>query len=84
MCWPSGRRSVRYMGSEVSHVFGTYARGVVGVGLRAQATEADARLSDVMQRYWTNFAKTGNPNGPGLPAWPQFDAKSGAYLELRP
>ena len=67
--------------SELSHVFGTYQQGVIGVGPPARATEADARVSDVMQRYWTNFAKTGDPNGPGLPAWPKFDAKSRAYVE---
>lgn len=35
-----------------------------------------------MQRYWTNFAKTGNPNGPGLPFWPAFDREGRAYLEF--
>jgi para-nitrobenzyl esterase len=68
--------------SELSHVFGTYAQGLVGVGPPARATEVDARLSDVMQRYWTNFAKTGDPNGAGLPNWPKFDTKSRAYLEF--
>ena len=30
----------------------------------------------------THSAKTGNPNGAGLPNWPKFDAKSRAYMEL--
>jgi para-nitrobenzyl esterase len=33
---------------------------------------ADRRLAAQMAAYWTNFAKTGDPNGPGLPAWPRF------------
>jgi para-nitrobenzyl esterase len=35
-----------------------------------------------MQQYWTNFAKTGDPNGGQLPTWPKFDAVSGAYLQF--
>ncbi len=33
----------------------------------------DRKLSEEMMGYWTNFAKTGDPNGPGLPTWPKYD-----------
>ncbi len=68
--------------SELSHVFGTYARGLAGIGPPARATAVDALVSDVMQRYWTNFAKTGDPNGTGLPTWLKFDAPTQPYLEI--
>jgi para-nitrobenzyl esterase len=35
----------------------------------------DHKLSDMMGAYWTNFAKSGNPNGEGLPAWPKYTSK---------
>jgi para-nitrobenzyl esterase len=37
----------------------------------------DRVLADAMSSYWTNFAKTGNPNGGKLPRWPAFDGKNG-------
>lgn len=45
-------------------------------------TEADRRLADVMARYWVNFARSGDPNGPGLPHWPTFAGENGQVLEL--
>jgi para-nitrobenzyl esterase len=33
----------------------------------------DWKLSEEVMDYWTNFAKTGDPNGPGLAQWPRFD-----------
>jgi para-nitrobenzyl esterase len=44
--------------------------------------DTDNKLSDVMHRYWINFATTGNPNGEGLPVWPAYNAESDNYLEL--
>ncbi len=36
-------------------------------------TPADRALADSMAGYWTNFARSGNPNGPGLAPWPRFE-----------
>jgi hypothetical protein len=44
-------------------------------------TPTDYRLSDLMERYWTNFAKTGNPNASELPDWPRF-GRDGRYIQF--
>lgn len=44
--------------------------------------DTDEALAALMIDYWVQFARTGNPNGGGRPAWPEFDGKKQEYLEL--
>jgi para-nitrobenzyl esterase len=40
----------------------------------------DRKLSVVMQGYFANFVRTGNPNGPGLPTWPTYGNSDGFQI----
>lgn len=42
----------------------------------------DYMLSEYVERYWTNFAKTGNPNSRDLPHWSAFSKDSDGYMEF--
>ena len=44
--------------------------------------DTDQKLSEVIQSYWINFAKTGNPNGPNLPGWSEFESQGQAAMQF--
>lgn len=46
-------------------------------------TPEDAALSNLVQTYWTNFAKSGDPNAQGLPSWPAWTDSKKEFLEIR-
>jgi para-nitrobenzyl esterase len=46
-------------------------------------TDADRKLSNIMSSYWSNFAKTGNPNGAGLPTWPVYKPADYELMHLK-
>ena len=54
-----------------------YAMGNLRTNTHFDWGPADHALSEVMQGYFANFIKTGNPNGPGLPTWPSYDGSDG-------
>ena len=45
-------------------------------------TAADRNLSNVISSYWTNFAKTGDPNGGDLPKWPAYSKADYSVMHL--
>jgi para-nitrobenzyl esterase len=56
-------------GAELPYVFGYFPKWG---NITGKFADTDIQLSDLMESYWTNFAKTGNPNSAGLPEWPEF------------
>jgi para-nitrobenzyl esterase len=66
-----------YHGAEVM-----YAYDNLGADGDANYTDADFRLRDRMTGYWINFVRTGDPNGPGLPAWPTVEQAPDRVMEF--
>jgi para-nitrobenzyl esterase len=70
-----------YHSAEIEYVFATLD------WKKVSWRPEDYKLSEQMGTYWTNFAKTGNPNGADLAEWPKYEEKSGyqvVHLEAAP
>ncbi|MDD1625286.1 MAG: carboxylesterase family protein, partial [Methylococcaceae bacterium] len=65
-------------GTDVSYVFDNL-RAPNG----ATVAPEDKEVSRIMNTYWVNFAKTGNPNGKGLPKWPVYSPKKNMILDIQ-
>ncbi|MEM1378988.1 MAG: carboxylesterase family protein [Pseudomonadota bacterium] len=64
-----------YHGAEIPYIFNTHDDWL-------HTTADDEKLTRSMMLYWTNFAKTGNPNGLGVPHWPQVSSEQIVYQRL--
>lgn len=70
-------------GGEVPFVFGLHGLKrfpLFAARLARKMTDKDRAVIAMVQNYWTNFAKTGNPNGANLPQWPAVTAEENHTL----
>jgi para-nitrobenzyl esterase len=68
--------SFAFHSDDIEYVFGT-----LETRPESEWCPEDRKLSEQMMSYWTNFARTGDPNGPGLSLWPRY-SKDDAVLHL--
>ena len=70
-----GEKFGAYHGAEIPYVFDQHDNW-----LPTDAT--DRQLTDVIMDYWVQFARTGDPNLPGRPEWPVYQAGKPLVMEL--
>jgi para-nitrobenzyl esterase len=72
---------------EIEYVFRNLgARGFRNSGEpgRPAPRPEDTAISELVSNYWVNFARSGDPNGPGLPIWPKFTEQNQQVMFLDP
>ena len=74
--WPAHPEFGAFHSSELPYIFETLKV------MDRPWTPEDFKLSEIMSSYWSNFAKTGDPNGSGMPQWPAYNPESHTTMEL--
>jgi para-nitrobenzyl esterase len=64
-----------YHSADILYVFGSF-----DAQPQVPWEATDRALSDLMQTYWTNFARTGTPTGAGVPTWPAYAPATGSKV----
>jgi para-nitrobenzyl esterase len=79
---PKSSEQGAYHSGEIEYVFGQ-----LDSKAHMNWRPSDRQLSAEMQKYWANFARSGNPNGSGLAKWPPYSSAGGwqvMYLNEKP
>jgi para-nitrobenzyl esterase len=73
---PNSKYLGAYHAAEIAYVFNNLNPQ------NAMLQETDRKLSETMSAYWVNFAKTGDPNGKGLPKWAPYNLSDEPYMDF--
>jgi para-nitrobenzyl esterase len=74
--WPAHPEFGAFHTSEVPYVFNTIAK------IERPWEAVDKTVADLVSSYWANFARKGDPNGSGLPRWPEYEPNAHMTMQL--
>jgi para-nitrobenzyl esterase len=73
---PNSKYLGAYHAGEIAYVFDNLNPE------NALIQQSDHKLAETMSAYWVNFARTGDPNGKGLPKWISYNTKDEPFMDL--
>lgn len=81
-----GRSLGAFHAAEIQYIFQSTAVTESVIGIQDRFDDTDHEVARLMRGYWLNFAKTGDPNGEGLPQWDAYahEADNALMIDSNP